>query len=292
MLGDSLTQFGYEGWAGDLADRYQRRADVLNRGMSGYNTRWFLRHAAAGTTTGGIWGEAGAVALVTIWFGANDAATLDQNVPLGEYRTNLAALVARSREAYPDAGILLITPPPVAENQRIAYHKAELRGGEIGTTTTTYESAVADGTVAVRTNGTTGSYAAACKAVAAESGVPCLDLFSVFTEAAAKAAKAKAGETSGGGGDDGGLEGFFTDGLHFGPEGHAVVAKALTETIGREFPDLAVRPCPVTGQFNNSGSACGSNLLTSSGPYHDDIKRAQQKKRDWREAFAATATTE
>ena len=43
LFGDSLTQyaFGSEGgWAAMLADKLQRKADVVNRGFSGYNTRW------------------------------------------------------------------------------------------------------------------------------------------------------------------------------------------------------------------------------------------------------------
>lgn len=45
LLGDSLTQGGTDdegGWAQRLAARYSRRADVLNRGLSGYQTGWTL----------------------------------------------------------------------------------------------------------------------------------------------------------------------------------------------------------------------------------------------------------
>lgn len=75
LLGDSLTQTSFEGWGSGLAQRYQRRADVLNRGMSGYNTRWFLEYAK----DNGIWEELGVVRLITIWFGANDASLEKHN---------------------------------------------------------------------------------------------------------------------------------------------------------------------------------------------------------------------
>lgn len=76
-FGDSITQRGFApGWTGALADAYQRRADVVNRGYSGYNTRWALQlldrvfpppePAAAAA--------APPPRLVTIFFGANDAA--------------------------------------------------------------------------------------------------------------------------------------------------------------------------------------------------------------------------
>jgi hypothetical protein len=45
LLGDSLTQqaFTRGGWGQLIGDLYVRRADVLNRGYSGYNTRWALQ---------------------------------------------------------------------------------------------------------------------------------------------------------------------------------------------------------------------------------------------------------
>jgi lysophospholipase L1-like esterase len=76
-FGDSITQRGFApGWTGQLADAYQRRADVINRGYSGYNSRWALQllprvfpQPAPGSP---------APRLVTIFFGANDAALPDQ----------------------------------------------------------------------------------------------------------------------------------------------------------------------------------------------------------------------
>lgn len=42
LFGDSLTQRGWDdgGWAAAVAHAYQRRADVYNRGLGGYNTRY------------------------------------------------------------------------------------------------------------------------------------------------------------------------------------------------------------------------------------------------------------
>ena len=48
LFGDSITQQGFgwtgaaAGWASLLARDYSRRADVLNRGFSGYSTRMAL----------------------------------------------------------------------------------------------------------------------------------------------------------------------------------------------------------------------------------------------------------
>ena len=43
LFGDSLTQYSFShegGWGTMLADKLQRKADVVVRGYSGYNTRW------------------------------------------------------------------------------------------------------------------------------------------------------------------------------------------------------------------------------------------------------------
>eukprot|EP00580_Thalassiosira_gravida_P003689 CAMPEP_0201607016 /NCGR_PEP_ID=MMETSP0492-20130828/6281_1 /ASSEMBLY_ACC=CAM_ASM_000837 /TAXON_ID=420259 /ORGANISM="Thalassiosira gravida, Strain GMp14c1" /LENGTH=359 /DNA_ID=CAMNT_0048071541 /DNA_START=201 /DNA_END=1280 /DNA_ORIENTATION=- len=43
LIGDSITELGSshaQGWATSLSIRYNRRMDVVNRGMNGYNSRW------------------------------------------------------------------------------------------------------------------------------------------------------------------------------------------------------------------------------------------------------------
>lgn len=71
------------------------QADVVLRGLSGYNTRWALK-----VLPRAMEGAADAdPAAVTVFFGANDASLPDQvqahqNVPLEEYQTNLRAICA------------------------------------------------------------------------------------------------------------------------------------------------------------------------------------------------------
>lgn len=256
MIGDSLTQLcfeGPEGWGRDLANRYQRRADLLNRGMSGYNTRWYIRYAK----DSGIWEEPGKVVLVTIWFGANDAATLAQHVPLSEYETNLSTIIDKAKESYPGAKFLLIAPPPVAFDQRTEYLKKQYG-----------EEKAKD--MAVRTSKVTGTYAATCVKVAKAKEIACLDM---FTEMISSRSNAETPE------EEADVSEYFWDGLHFSEAGHKFVASAVTKAIHTHYPSLEVRPCSITGQFNNSGSACDD--LENSGPYHDAIKG----KRTWEEAF-------
>lgn len=75
LLGDSITEFGGQdgGWAALLGRDYVRKADVINRGYSGYNSRWgaYVVEEAAGAF-------AGRARLATIFFGANDASPPDR----------------------------------------------------------------------------------------------------------------------------------------------------------------------------------------------------------------------
>eukprot|EP00429_Kryptoperidinium_foliaceum_P037957 CAMPEP_0176167732 /NCGR_PEP_ID=MMETSP0120_2-20121206/85833_1 /TAXON_ID=160619 /ORGANISM="Kryptoperidinium foliaceum, Strain CCMP 1326" /LENGTH=281 /DNA_ID=CAMNT_0017505399 /DNA_START=21 /DNA_END=866 /DNA_ORIENTATION=+ len=250
LLGDSLTQTSMEGWGGGLAHHYQRRADVLNRGMSGYNTRWYLKYAQES----GIWYEPGKIALTAIFFGANDASLEKENphhhVPLEEYKSNLNTLVSKTQESFPESQILMITPPPVVHEQRLAYQKERYGDKATGVLERTLESA--------------GQYAEACKDVAKEMELPVLDLYTLMKEV-------------------GDFNKFFYDGLHFNKEGHVKVLDCLLSAIGSNFPALKVTPDPLTGQPNNSGSKC--EAIPNSGPYHDEIDHTK-----YEDAFASMAS--
>eukprot|EP00934_Nitzschia_sp_Nitz4_P005912 Nitzschia sp. Nitz4//scaffold88_size82704//39945//41126//NITZ4_005293-RA/size82704-processed-gene-0.67-mRNA-1//-1//CDS//3329559497//5902//frame0 len=236
LLGDSLTQISWDGWVGGLAHRYQRRADVVNRGLSGYNTRWYLLYAEAED----VWKEPGSVALTVIFFGANDASLEKynprQHVPLPEYQANLKALVDKTKESFPSSKILLITPPPVHHLQRFAFQKQRYGDKATGALERNLETA--------------GIYANACKEVARSLNLPVVDLYTSMTAV----------------GDFGP---FFYDGLHFSDEGQDFVLKEVLETISTHFPALHVKPDPDNLQPNNSGSSCEG--IPSSGPYHDHI---------------------
>jgi lysophospholipase L1-like esterase len=79
LLGDSITEFGaYDGgWQLRMTGAYTRKADVINRGFSGYNSRWgtFLVDEILTALGGGA-----RVKLCTVFFGANDAAGPDTSV--------------------------------------------------------------------------------------------------------------------------------------------------------------------------------------------------------------------
>jgi lysophospholipase L1-like esterase len=110
LFGDSITQQGFSGgstaaspgWLSLLSNAYARRADILNRGYSGYNTRHALDILSSVFGPDCNAGDADNVLMVTVFFGANDASLLGdrdhcQHVPIDEYESNLRMIVKSIR---------------------------------------------------------------------------------------------------------------------------------------------------------------------------------------------------
>ncbi|KAK9090394.1 hypothetical protein Sjap_023571 [Stephania japonica] len=124
LFGDSITELSItsDGWGGALAYTYSRKADVLVRGYSGYNTRWalFLLHHLFPL------GSSRPPVAATIFFGANDAALMGRvheymHVPIDEYKNNLRRIALHLKEISPSMLIVLITPTPVYEEARLEF---------------------------------------------------------------------------------------------------------------------------------------------------------------------------
>ncbi|XP_022777323.1 GDSL esterase/lipase At5g45920-like [Durio zibethinus] len=169
LFGDSITEesFGDGGWGASLTNHFSRTVDVVLRGYSGYNTRWALKvldRVFPEVERGGSDGAALPLA-VTVFFGANDACLPDryaafQHVPLYEYKQNLHSIVSALKERWPKALILLITPPPIDEDERLRHPYAENPSG-----------------LPERTNEAAGAFAKACVETAGECGIPVVDLW-------------------------------------------------------------------------------------------------------------------
>lgn len=237
LFGDSLTQngFGAHGWVSRVADVFSRRADVLNRGYSGYNTRW-ARPVLEQLLSSNV-GE-GAV-LWAVWLGANDAAvpsTHRQHVPVAEYEENLKVMIRQIQSASPGrARIVVLTPPAVDDVKVLALNRTRNPSQ----------------TVPDRTDESAGRYAAAARRAAAGCGVDVLDV-----RAALHAQEQPPGH-------------FLSDGLHFNDAGQELVARLLVDFISERFPDVAVAPCKFTGNYHNSGS---TSKLPQEFPWHDSLR--------------------
>ncbi|XP_047341954.1 GDSL esterase/lipase At5g62930 [Impatiens glandulifera] len=213
LFGDSITEqsFRPDGWGSSLADKYSRKADILVRGYSGYNTRWalFLLHHLfpLGTTISPV--------ATTIFFGANDAALFErtsqrQHVPLGEYKENLKKIVQHMKDCSPSMLVILITPPPIDEEGRMQFARLQYGNNAMEQPE--------------RTNEVAGSYAKACVELANELGLPSINLWSKMQET------------------EGWQKKFLSDGLHLTAEGNAVVYKEVVRVFERALLNAEEMP--------------------------------------------------
>ncbi|WOK92928.1 GDSL esterase/lipase [Canna indica] len=202
LFGDSITEQSFRpgGWGAALADTYSRKADIIVRGYGGYNARWalfLLNHLfplSCSTPP----------AVVTVFFGANDAALLGrtserQHVPIEEYKENLRKIVGHLKECSAATIVVLITPPPVDEDGRKRYAQS-IYG----------EKAMK---LPERTNENTGAYAGQCIELAKELHIPCVDLWSKMQKTT------------------GWQQEFLSDGLHLTPKGNAFVHKEVLQVL-------------------------------------------------------------
>ncbi|KAI8323500.1 SGNH hydrolase [Martensiomyces pterosporus] len=242
-FGDSITQYGNDpstsGWLTHLSRFYERRLDVLNRGFSGYTTSdaRLIVESILPTSTGRPdahraldkpkWppqddtfpGKEPAVRLLVLFFGANDAvfSEFPNHVPLAKFRENLRYFVSLihdpdSDHYAPDTRILFVTPPTVGDKM---YEDLAKRYGQ----------------KVKRKNEVTKMYAEAVKAVAQESGLPCVDLWSAIETRVKKM-------------DDKsplayeGYDTYLIDGVHLNGNGNELLAKLAMNAIVNTWPEL------------------------------------------------------
>jgi len=216
LFGDSLTQGGWEpnAFAQRLAYVYARKLDVINRGLSGYNTEWAIPVFEQCFAKQHEQQHVPKVRILTIWFGANDAAIKPsaQHIPLPKFISNLTHLVRMvtsptSPYYSPHTRIVLITPPPVNTYQR----EAELQAKE--------PPKLLD-----RTFETTRKYAEAVEGVGEKESIPVVDIWNALYDAAGR--------------DERALCRFLWDGLHLNSAGYEILYDAIIRTICEKYPEL------------------------------------------------------
>lgn len=236
LFGDSLTQYSFNpgGWGQRLADRYQRRADVLNRGYAGYTSRWALQLLPEIFAKGDR-----RVVLAVICFGGNDASLLEENpkqhVPIQEFEDNLKRIVEHVRGTCCNAHILLMSNGRMVEEKWIEFLKKR-QGGEF--------SGRCDRLDVVHKE-----YAAASGRVAAKLGCSFLNLHEAMSS-------------------ESNWHVLFSDGLHLSEAGHAFVAAKVLQHVHERFPQIDVTCCPFSGSAANIRS---SSALMQHGAWHDSI---------------------
>jgi len=218
LFGDSITQGAWEpdrnGFGQRLSHVYARKLDVLNRGLSGYNTDWALPVLEQCLAPKQDKHRVPEIRILTIWFGANDACIKPspQHVPLSTFTSNLEKLVdlIHSPESVyysPSTRIVLMSPPPVNTYQRAA---------DLGSRPVPLDLD--------RNFETTRAYANAVKEVARAKQVAYADVWTEFWQAAGEQESA--------------LDKYLIDGLHPNAEGYQVTYEALMKTIAENYPEV------------------------------------------------------
>lgn len=221
LFGDSLTQFSFGesggigwdlhgvGWGSLLASAYQRRADVFNRGFSGYNTR-FAREVLPrvfGKSNGeDDNADDNGILFATVFLGANDATIPGerQHVPIDEYGTNLEYIISsiRSRCGTPSFPIFVLSPPPVDQEAWRKHREIDYFD---------------------RTNENSRAYGLVAKRVAEKLGCCFIDTWKCL----------------GGDGPASDYGKHLSDGLHLTESGNRLIFDELLGLIRKDFPQLA-----------------------------------------------------
>ncbi|KAJ3185025.1 hypothetical protein HDU87_002591 [Geranomyces variabilis] len=222
LFGDSITERAFDpsgqGWGAYLTDAYARKLDVVQRGFSGYNTAHAVHMLPKILKT--ITPAQSKLRLSTIFFGANDAATNVQGVPIAQYKENLATLISQIRDNDPATRVLLITPPPAHEADWAA-HCVEINSDP------------------ARKVERTRAYADACVQVAGgdKSGnVAVLDTWNVLLppDGAYSVEKVKP---------------LLSDGLHFGQGANSLLGPAVLKAIASAWPELKADNIEMNGPY-------------------------------------------
>ncbi|XP_078502912.1 isoamyl acetate-hydrolyzing esterase 1 homolog isoform X2 [Lissotriton helveticus] len=207
LFGDSITQFAFEsnGWGTILAGKLARKCDVLNRGLSGYNSRWakIVLPRLIGKNS-----DTENTVAVAIFIGANDSSIKEENpqqhIPLEEYVDNLKTMINYLRTVnITQDKIILITPPPLEES---AWEKWCLEKGY----------------PLNRCNTTVGEYAKACVQVANSCGVDVLDLWTLMQK------------------ENPDFSCYLSDGLHLSAMGNEFVATNLWPLLEKKVSSLPI----------------------------------------------------
>jgi isoamyl acetate esterase len=230
FVGDSLTQRGFDsqkGWVTQFASVYQRKADCVNRGYSGYNSKWVLDLIKKNP---GLFllntNDNGKVkpALVVVFLGANDAAVNHKKeyaVALNDYSENLKTIL----DMYKGIPRIVITPPPIIEKDRV---KHALETMNVKTPDRLYQH--------------TEKYAVAAEKVARELGVGLADAFDKFEKYGAK------------------MDELFSDGLHFSVLGESLLFQVVSDAIKQTYPWLIPEKMRLDAPLHGELAALMKNL--------------------------------
>jgi lysophospholipase L1-like esterase len=117
LFGDSEFEYSFSGGLGtQLTIKYGSKADIINRGLSGYNTNRGLEALNDLITLKDYFvseKENSANNLVIVMFGDNDCSIESQHVDVEKYIKNLHTIITNIRDLGSNYDIILMTPVPI-----------------------------------------------------------------------------------------------------------------------------------------------------------------------------------
>jgi len=215
LVGDSITQQGYgfygdgsealqgRGWVSMLSEKYTRKVDFLNRGYSGFNSRWVDERLGQILSI-----DSRKIDLAVVFLGANDASYKGQPaaVPASAYMRYLTNIVTRLQRQW-GAHVVLVGPPPIAETAlKVRNAKSSHPRG------------------LDRDNARARSFSKAAESVAKALHVPFVDAWEGLDGHGTEEERTK----------------LLRDGLHLSDEGNKRLFSLVASTIEREVPGWAV----------------------------------------------------
>ncbi|KAG4922126.1 hypothetical protein JHK87_050793 [Glycine soja] len=195
LFGSSIVQMSFDngGWGAILANLYARKADIILRGYSGWNSRQAL------DVLDEVFSKNAHVqpSLVIVYFGGNDSvhphpSGLGPHVPLQEYVANMRKIANHLKSLSDHIRIIFLTSPPINEEQI----RKKLSATQSG-----------------RTNESCGEYADALMELCEEMNIKAINLWSAIQTR------------------DDWLDVSFTDGVHLSAEGSKVVVKEILKVL-------------------------------------------------------------
>jgi lysophospholipase L1-like esterase len=224
LFGDSITAASATTMQSWLQQRYIRRADVVNRGFSGYTVvdgLSMLTQLFPSVITHGM----PKIKVVTLFFGANDACCSIEEpdipqVSLEVYSKALSSIINYTGFASQGTQIVLISPPPVDE-YRLPHRRL--------------------------TAERTAKYASEVRHLAQEYRLPFVDCWTVFLKHAGWSGdsssfplpgdkKAPRNEV---------LESLLSDGIHLTAKGYELLFHELVQVLSREVPEAVLESLPL-----------------------------------------------
>nr|GLL36893.1 GDSL esterase/lipase CPRD49-like [Ipomoea trifida] len=193
LFGSSIVQFSFvqEGWGALLADIYSRKADVVLRGYSGWNSRCALQILDQ------VFPKNADVqpSLVIVYFGGNDSmephpSGLNAHVPLPEYVENMRKIAIHLKSLSDKTRIIFLSCPPLNEARAVEVFGPLGRSNELGR-----------------------KYSEACIELCKELDVKVIDLWTAIQQR------------------DDWLTTCFTDGIHLTSEGSEIVVKEILKVL-------------------------------------------------------------